>query len=59
MKTTVYSVVDESGVLFDRLHEQLQLNEQGISLELTEDSQDQLSEKVQSEEIEAFMELEF
>ncbi|PIC85306.1 hypothetical protein CSV72_14400 [Sporosarcina sp. P20a] len=52
-------VVDESGVLFDRLHEQLQLNEQGISLELTEDSQDQLSEKVQSEEIEAFMELSF
>ena len=52
-------VVDESGVLFDRLHEQLQLNEQGISLELTEDSQDQLSEKVQSEEIEAFMKLSF
>ena len=52
-------VVDESGVLFDRLNEQLQQNEQGISLELTEDSKDQLSEQVKSEEIEAFMELNF
>ncbi|PID14094.1 hypothetical protein CSV63_14405 [Sporosarcina sp. P34] len=52
-------VVDESGVLFDRLLEQLQRNEQGISLELTEDSPDQLSEQVKSEEIAAFMELSF
>ncbi|PID20915.1 hypothetical protein CSV61_11850 [Sporosarcina sp. P3] len=52
-------VVDQSGVLFDRLHEQLQRNEQGILLEQTEDSQDQLLEKVKSEEIEAFVELSF
>lgn len=52
-------VVDESGVLFDRLLEHLQQNEQGISLELTEDSPDQLSEQVKSEEIAAFMELSF
>ncbi|ARK21027.1 ABC transporter permease [Sporosarcina ureae] len=52
-------VVDESGVLFDRLHEQLQQNEQGISLELTEDSQDQLAEQVKLEEIASFMVLSF
>ncbi|ARF16789.1 ABC transporter permease [Sporosarcina ureae] len=52
-------VVDQSGVLFDRLHEQLQRNEQGILLEQAEDSQDQLLEKVKSEEIEAFVELSF
>ncbi|PIC69524.1 hypothetical protein CSV77_13385 [Sporosarcina sp. P16b] len=52
-------VVDESGVLFDRLLEHLQQNEQGISLELTEDTKDQLLEQVKSEEIASFMELSF
>lgn len=52
-------VVDESGVLFDRLHEQLQQNEQEISLELTEDSQDQLAEQVKLEEIASFIVLSF
>ncbi|PIC78814.1 hypothetical protein CSV75_15145 [Sporosarcina sp. P18a] len=52
-------VVDESGVLFDRLLEHLQQNEQGISLELTEDTKDQLLEQVKSEKIASFMELSF
>lgn len=49
-------VIDRSGVLFDRLDEQLGQVD-GISLETSEDSNEQLQEQVKSEEIEAFMEL--
>ncbi|ARK24189.1 hypothetical protein SporoP37_05475 [Sporosarcina sp. P37] len=50
-------VVDESGLLFDRLHNQLQQHEQGISLELTDESKEQLQQQVKDEKIAAFMEL--
>ena len=52
-------VVDESGILFDRLHDQLEENAQGISLELTEQSKEQLQKQVKEEKIEAFVELDF
>ena len=52
-------VVDESGMLFDRLHDQLEENAQGISLELTEQSKEQLQKQVKEEKIEAFVELDF
>lgn len=52
-------VIDESGMLFDRLHDQLEENAQGISLELSEESKEQLQKQVKEEKIEAFVELDF
>lgn len=52
-------VVDESGVLFDRLHDQLVENSQGISLVLSDESTEQLRMQVEEKKIEAFIELDF
>ena len=52
-------VDDESGVLFDRLHDQLVENSQGISLVLSDESTEQLRMQVEEKKIEAFIELDF
>jgi len=54
-KAEVLHVIDESGLLLDRLKVQLETEVTGITVESTEQSEQALTKKVEEEEIESFL----
>ncbi|GKV66986.1 MULTISPECIES: ABC transporter permease [unclassified Sporosarcina] len=50
-------VLDDSGVLMERLQPQLKLNEEEITIEIANETKEQLEKQVEAEKIDAFIEL--
>ncbi|MDV6378389.1 ABC transporter permease [Sporosarcina sp. GW1-11] len=55
----VVAVLDESGVLVDRLEAQLKQNNEAITIERSDETTAQLKQRVEDEKINAFIELNF